>query len=85
MSGLVFSLEPDLNFVAIRVGDVSVGEAGSELATTEQPSSGAFDLGDSTVDVARVYKSKAEMRDAATVTAVAASSANVTMSCLPVA
>src|SRR6266850_3715009 len=28
------SLEPDLDFVAIRIADVSVGEAGSELATT---------------------------------------------------
>src|SRR5437660_12299869 len=68
MAALLCSLEPDLNFVAIRIGDVSVGEAGSELAATEQTSSGAFDLGDSTVDVAGVHKPKAEMRDAATVT-----------------
>src|SRR6478752_7280530 len=65
MSALLCSLEPDLNFVAIRIGDVSVGEAGSELATTEQASSGAFDLGDGTVDVVGVHEPKAEMRDAA--------------------
>src|SRR5258707_14171198 len=59
------SLEPDLNFVAIRIGDVSVGEAGRELATTEQAPSGAFDLGDGTVDVVGVHEPKAEMRDAA--------------------
>ena len=41
MSALLCSLEPSLNFVAIRIGDVGVGEAGSELATTEQASSGA--------------------------------------------
>src|SRR6266446_8418200 len=58
------SLEPDLNFVAIRIGDVSVGKAGSELTTTEQPPSGAFDLGDGTVDVLGVHEPKAEMRDA---------------------
>src|SRR6266481_3505571 len=59
------SFEPDLNLVAIRIGDVSVGEAGSELATTEQAPSGAFDLGDGTVDVVGVHEPKAEMRDAA--------------------
>src|SRR5437899_1397892 len=59
------SFEPDLNFVAIRIGDVSVGQAGSELATTEQSPTGAFDLGDGTVDVVGVHESKAEMRDAA--------------------
>src|SRR6266481_5872377 len=62
------SLEPDLNFIAIRIGDVSVGKAGSELATTEQPPSGAFDLGDGTVDVLGVDEPKAEMCDAPTVT-----------------
>jgi hypothetical protein len=60
------SLEPDLNLVAIRIGDVSVGEAGSELATTEHAPSGAFDVGDGTVDVIGVHQPKAEMRDAAT-------------------
>src|SRR2546426_11163100 len=64
MSALLCSLEPDLNFVAVRIGDVSVGEAGSELATTEQVPSGAFDLGDGTVDVVGVHEPKAEMRDA---------------------
>src|SRR5207245_5708743 len=68
MSALLCSLEPDLNFVAIRIGDVSVGEAGSELATTEQAPSGAFDLGNGTVDVGGVDEPKAEMRDAATET-----------------
>src|SRR5437879_7719284 len=58
------SLEPDFNFVAIRIGDVSVGEARSELATTEQATSGAFDLGDGTVDVSGVHQPKTEMRDA---------------------
>ena len=62
------SLEPDLDFVAIRIGDVSVGEAGSELATTEQAPSGAFDLGDGTVDVVGVHEPKAKMCDAATET-----------------
>ena len=55
------SFEPDLNLVAIRIGDVSVGKAGSELATTEQATSGAFDLGDGTVDV--VGASPAESRN----------------------
>src|SRR2546426_991695 len=64
MRALHCSLEPDLDFVAIRIGDVSVGEAGSELATTEQAPSRAFDLGDGTVDVAGVHEPKAEMRDA---------------------
>src|SRR6202171_6453774 len=68
MSTLLCSLEPDLNFVSIRVGDVSVGRAGSELATTEQASSGAFALGDGTVDVVGVHEPKAEMRDATTET-----------------
>ena len=62
------SFEPDLNFVAIRIGHVSVREAGSELATTEQSPSGAFHLGDGTVDVVGVHEAKAEMRDAATKT-----------------
>src|SRR5258708_33077926 len=65
MSALLCSLEPDLDFVAIRIGDVSVREAGSEIATTEQVPSGAFDLGDGTVDVVGVHEAKAEMRDAA--------------------
>src|SRR4029077_20707450 len=64
MSALLCSLEPDLNFVAIRIGDVGVGKAGSELATTEQAPSGAFDFGDGTVDVVGVHEPKAEMRDA---------------------
>jgi hypothetical protein len=59
------SLEPDLDLVAIRIGDVSVGEAGSELATTEQAPSGAFDLGDGTVNVVGVHEPKAEMCNAA--------------------
>src|ERR1700730_18007893 len=65
MSALHCSLEPDLNFVAIRIGDVSVGESGSEFAATEQAPSGAFDLGDGTVDVIRIHQPKTEMRDAA--------------------
>jgi len=80
---LLCSLEPDLNFVAIRIGDVSVGEAGSELATTEQAPSGAFDLGDGTVDVVGVHEPKAEMRHSPLRPAVAGSSAKVRMSCLP--
>jgi hypothetical protein len=68
MFALLYSLEPDLNFVAIRIGDVSVGQAGGELTTTEQASSGAFDLGDGTVDVVGVDEPKAEMRNAATET-----------------
>jgi len=58
-----FSLEPDLNFVAIRIGDISVGEARSELATTEQSASGAFDLGDGTIDVVGVHEPKTKMCD----------------------
>ena len=77
------SLEPDLNFVAIRISDVSVGEAGGELATTEQAPSGAFDLGDGMVDVPGVHEPKAEMRYAALRPAVAGSSAKVRMSCRP--
>src|SRR5258705_7811095 len=68
MFALLCSLEPDLNFVAIRIGDVSVGKAGSELATTEQAPSGAFGLGVGTVDVVGVHEPKAEMRDPATET-----------------
>ena len=67
-SGRRSSLEPDLNFIAIRIGDVSVGKAGSELATTEQPPSGAFDLGDGTIDVVGVHEPKTKMCDAATET-----------------
>src|SRR6266404_9153260 len=67
-SGRRSSLEPDLNFVAIRIGDVSVGKAGSELTAAEQQPSGAFDLGDGTVDVLGVHEPKAEMRDAPTET-----------------
>src|SRR5439155_19122688 len=59
------SLEPELNLVAIRIGDVSVGEARGELATAEQAASGAFDLGDCTVDVVGLHQPKAEMCDAA--------------------
>ena len=58
------SFEPDLNFVAIRIGDVSVGEAGSELAATKQAPSGVFDLGDGTIDVAGIHEPKTEMCDA---------------------
>ena len=63
LGGRRSSLEPDLNFIAIWIGDVGVGEAGSELATTEQASSGAFDLGDGTVDVAGVHEPETEMCD----------------------
>src|SRR6266403_690142 len=45
-----------------------LGKAGRELATTEQPPSGAFDLGDGTVDVLGVHEPKAEMCDARTET-----------------
>jgi len=68
LGGTGSSLEPDLNFVAIRIGYVSVGEAGSELAATEQAPSGVFDLGDGTIDVAGVYEPKTEMCDAPTET-----------------
>src|SRR5256885_2723585 len=62
------SFEPDLNFVAIGIGHVSIREAGSELATTEQSPSGAFHLGDGTLDVVGVHEPKAEMCDAPTET-----------------
>src|ERR1700719_2752373 len=65
LSGLGSSLEPDLNFVAIRIGDVSVGQAGTELAATKQAPPGVFDLGDGTVDIAGVHEAEAEMCDAA--------------------
>src|SRR6267143_1262995 len=65
MRGLACSFESDLNLVAIRIRDVSVGEAGSELATTEQAASGALDLGDGAVDVSRLHQPKAEMCNAA--------------------
>src|SRR5438445_13870476 len=65
------SLEPDLNLVAIRIGDVYVGGARSELATTEQATSGAFDLGDCTVDVVGLDQQRAEMCDAAVETGLA--------------
>ena len=68
MSALLCSLEPDLNFVAIRISDVRVRKAGGELASTEQAPSGAFDLGDRTVDVTGIHQSKTEMRNAATET-----------------
>src|SRR5881394_4172731 len=68
LGGRGSSFEPDLNFVAIRIGDVSVREAGSELATTEQPPSGAFHLGDGTVDVVGIDEAKAEMCNAPTET-----------------
>src|SRR4051812_20190558 len=58
------SLEPDLNLIPVRIGDVRVGEAGTKLATPQQSSSGVFDLGDCAVDVVRVYEAKAEMRHA---------------------
>src|SRR5437764_1135346 len=65
MSAPHSSLEPNLNLVAIRIGDVSVGEAGSELTATQKAPSGAFDLGDRTVDIVGDHEPKAEMRDAA--------------------
>src|SRR6266478_2362479 len=65
MSALPCSFEPDLYFVAIRIGDVCVGEAGRELAATEQAPPGAFHLGDRTIDVVGVHEPKAEMRDSA--------------------
>src|SRR6266853_5147948 len=68
LGGRGSSFEPDLNFVAIRIGDVSVREAGSELATTEQSPSGVFHLGDSAVDVVGIDEPKAEMCDAPTET-----------------
>src|ERR1039457_5441933 len=68
LGGRGSSFEPDLNFVAIRIGDVSVGEAGSELATTKQAPSGAFNLGDGRVSCAGAPEPKAKMCDAATET-----------------
>src|SRR2546428_78791 len=68
LGGKGSSLEPDLNFIAVRIGDVSVGEAWSELSATEQASSGLFDLGDGTTNIAGIHKPKTEMCDAATET-----------------
>src|SRR5438552_8749622 len=68
LGGRGSSFEPDLNFVAIRIGDVSVGEAGSKLAATNQAPSGAFDFGDGTVEVSGIHEPKAKMCDAATET-----------------
>jgi hypothetical protein len=58
-------LKPDLNLVAIRIGDVRVREAGSKLAATEQPPTGALDFRNGAVDVLRVHKPKTKMRHAA--------------------
>jgi len=72
MSGLTLnssatasSLKPDLNLVAIRIGDVRVGEAWRKLAATEQPPAGALDFRNGAVDVVRVHEPKTEMRHAA--------------------
>src|SRR5689334_11292998 len=65
MRGSPCSFKPDLNLIAIRIGDVSVGEAGSKLATPEQAASRAFDLGDGTVDILWLHQPKAEMCHAA--------------------
>jgi hypothetical protein len=46
------SFEPDLDLVAIRVGDVRVREAGGELAATEQAPACAFNLGNRLVALA---------------------------------
>src|ERR1044071_2841749 len=70
MRCLACLFEPDLNLVAIRIGDVSVGESGSELTTTEQAPSCVFDLGDGTVDVSGRHQTKAEMCDAAAETSL---------------
>ena len=59
------SLKPDLNLVAIRIGDVRVGEARSKLTATEQPPTGALDFRNGAVDVVRVHEPKTEMRHAA--------------------
>jgi hypothetical protein len=59
------SFKPDLNLVAIRIGDVRVGEAWSKLAAAEQPPAGALDFRNGTVDVVRVQEPKTEMRHAA--------------------
>src|SRR5260370_23588922 len=59
------SLEPDLDLIPVRIGDIRVGEAGTELAAPEQPSSGALDFGNGAVDVVRVHETKTEMRHAA--------------------
>src|SRR5881275_1009942 len=64
LGGRGSSFEPDLNFVAIRIGDVSVGEAGSKLAATKQAPSGAFDLGNGTIDIAGIDEPKTEVCDA---------------------
>jgi hypothetical protein len=68
VSSPVDSLEPDLNFIAIRISHVRVREARSKLATTEKASPCAFDLGNSTVDVARIHEPKSEMCDTASET-----------------
>src|SRR6266481_7844283 len=77
------SFEPDLNFVAIRIGHVSVREAGSELATTEQSPSGAFysAMARSMSSGSTSRKPKCAMPPLRP--AVVGSSTKVTMSCLP--
>ncbi len=42
---------PNLDLVAIRVGDVGVGAARTELAPPKQPATGVLDFLDSRVDV----------------------------------
>ncbi len=51
MQGAASSLKPDLNLVAIRIGDVRVGEAWSKLAATEQPPTSALDFRNGAADV----------------------------------
>jgi hypothetical protein len=74
------SLEPDLNLVAIRIGDVRVGETGSKLAAPEQSPSGALDFRNGAVDVVRSTSRKPKCATPPTAPVVVESSANVRMS-----
>ena len=53
MSALLYSLEPNLNFVAIRIRDVGVGETWTKFTSTEQAL--PADLDNRAVDVCWVY------------------------------
>jgi hypothetical protein len=57
------SLIPNLDLVAIRVGDVGVGAARTKFAPPEQLATGALDFLDGRVDVPRWNKPEAEVWD----------------------
>ena len=79
------SLKPDLNLVAIRIGDVRVWEAWSKLAATEQPPAGALNFSNGAVDAFGSTSRKPKCATPPTTPAVLGSSVKVRMSRLPAA